>query len=77
VVEAMRILPRAGFRVSAIKVVKSQKEAGTVMRTKPSAGSAVEPGTPVVPVMSGGPTGIPPGIWSGDVASGAATRYAN
>jgi excisionase family DNA binding protein len=77
VAEAVRILPRAGFRVSAIKVVKSQKEPGTVMRTKPSAGSAVEPGTPVVPVVSGGPTGIPPGIRSGDLGGGAAVRYAS
>jgi hypothetical protein len=75
VVEAVPVLRRAGFRVSAIKVAKSQKEAGTVTRTKPSAGSAVEPGTPVVLVMSGGPTGIPPGIRSAD--GGAAARYAN
>jgi hypothetical protein len=45
--------------VAAIKTVKSRKEAGTVMRTKPS---AVEPGGPVVLVTSGGPTGIPPGL---------------
>jgi excisionase family DNA binding protein len=74
VVEAVPILRKAGFRVSAIKVVRSQKEAGTVMRTKPSAGSAVEPGTPVVLVMSGGPTGIPPGVQS---AVGGRPQYAN
>jgi hypothetical protein len=71
VVEAARGLSRAGFEVAAIKTVESRKEAGTVMRTKPS---AVEPGEPVVLVASGGPTGIPPGLRSG----GAATaQYAN
>ncbi len=43
VVEAARTLSRAGFEVGAIKTVKSQKEAGTVMRTKPAAGSAAMP----------------------------------
>jgi excisionase family DNA binding protein len=57
VVEAARTLSRAGFDVAAIKTVESRKEAGTVMRTKPS---AAEPGEPVVLVASGGPTGIPP-----------------
>jgi PASTA domain len=77
VVEAARILSRAGFEVAAIKSVASQKEAGTVMRMKPSAGSAVEPGTPVVLITSGGPSGIPPGVWSGDSDNGAAAQYAN
>jgi hypothetical protein len=74
VVEAARILSRAGFEVGAIKTVKSRKEAGTVMRTKPSAGSA---GTPVIIVTSGGPTGIPPGFRSGDAGSAVAAQYAN
>jgi PASTA domain len=62
VVEAARTLSRAGFDVAAIKTVESREEAGTVMRTKPS---AVAPGEPVVLVASGGPTGIPPGLRSG------------
>jgi hypothetical protein len=77
VVEAERILSKAGFEVAAIKSVTSRKEAGTVMRTKPSAGSAVKPGTPVILIMSGGPSGIPPGLWSGDADNGAGAQYAN
>jgi len=77
VVEAAQIISRAGFEVVAIKSVESQKDAGTVMRTRPSAGSAVEPGTPVVLIMSGGPTGIPPGFRNGDSDSAAAAQYAN
>jgi hypothetical protein len=77
VVEAARILSEEGFEVAAIKSVESQKDAGTVMRTKPSAGSAVEPGTPVVLIMSGGPTGIPPGFRNDDSGSAAAAQYAN
>jgi excisionase family DNA binding protein len=77
VVEAARTLSRSGFEVAAVKSVASQKEAGTVMRMKPSAGSAVEPGTPVVLITSGGPSGIPPGVWSGDSDNGAAAQYAN
>ena len=65
-VEAARLLSRAELEVGAVKIVKSQREAGTVKRTKPSAGSAVGPETPVVLVASGGPTGIPPGLRSGD-----------
>jgi excisionase family DNA binding protein len=75
--EAAQIISRAGFEVAAIKSVESQKVAGTVMRTKPSAGSGVEPGTPVVLIMSGGPTGIPPGFRNGDSGSAAAAQYAN
>jgi excisionase family DNA binding protein len=72
VVEAARILSRAGFEVAAIKSVASQKETGTVMKMNPPAGSAVEPGTPVVLITSGGPTGIPR-----DAHNGAAAQYAN
>jgi excisionase family DNA binding protein len=61
VVEAARILSRAGFKVAAIKTVTSEEEAGTTTRTVPAAGSAVGPGTPVVLIMSGGPTGGSPG----------------
>ena len=42
VVKAARILSRAGFEVAATKRVASQREIGTVLRTKPSAGSVVE-----------------------------------
>jgi hypothetical protein len=57
--EAARTLSRAGFEVTTIKAVKSPKEAGTVLKTKPSKVSATE--KQVVIVMSGGPTGIPSG----------------
>jgi hypothetical protein len=77
VVKAARILSRAGFEVAATKSVASQREIGTVMRTKPSAGSVVERETPVVIVTSGGPTAIPPGVWSGDAGVGAGAQYAN
>ena len=74
VAEAARDLSRAGFEVAAIKTVKSRKEAGTAMRTKPSAAA---PGEPVVLVASGGPTGIPPGFRSGDSRGAATAQYAN
>ncbi|MDQ4127395.1 MAG: PASTA domain-containing protein, partial [Actinomycetota bacterium] len=76
-VEAARLLSGAGLEVSAVRIVKSHREAGTVMRTRPSAGSAAGPETPVVLVTSGGPTGIPPGTGNGDYGSAAATQYAN
>jgi beta-lactam-binding protein with PASTA domain len=57
VVKAARILSRAGFEVAATKSVSSQREIGTVLRTKPSAGSVVEQETPVVIVTSGGRPG--------------------
>jgi DNA-binding transcriptional MerR regulator len=76
-VEAARTLSRAGFEVTSMKAVKSKQEAGTVMRTKPTAGSAMEQGKPVVVVMSGGPTGIPPGLRSRGSASAATSQYAN
>ena len=75
VVKAVRILSRDGLEVAATKSVASRREPGTVMRTEPSAGSAVERGTPVVIVMSGGPTGIPPGLRSGGPGNAAATQY--
>ncbi len=74
VAEAARDLSRAGFEVAAIKTVKSRKEAGTAMRTKPSAAA---PGEPVVLVASGGPTGIPPGLRSGGARGAATAQYAN
>ena len=61
VAEAAQHLSAAGFEVEAIKSVKSRKEAGTVLKTKPTAAA---PGAPVVIVISGGPTGIPPGLRS-------------
>jgi hypothetical protein len=76
VVEAARILSRAGLDVTAIKSVASQKEAGTVVRTEPSAESAAVPETPIVIVMSGGPTGIPPAFRNGNAGNAAAARYA-
>jgi PASTA domain len=58
--EAMQILSRAGFEVTAIKAVKSPQEGGTVLKAKPSKVGAAE--KQVVIVMSGGQTGIPPWI---------------
>ncbi|HEX2183290.1 MAG TPA: PASTA domain-containing protein [Rubrobacteraceae bacterium] len=55
--EAARRLSRAGYEVAAIQVVKSDEEAGTVLRTQPAAGTAAEPGSPVFLIMSSGPTG--------------------
>src|SRR5215204_3145488 len=57
VVQAAKVLSGAGYEVAAIRTVKSDEEAGTAVRIEPAAGSAVEPETPVVLVMSGGPTG--------------------
>jgi hypothetical protein len=74
VAEAARTLSRSGFEVAGIQTVKSKKEAGTVIRTKPS---AVERGEPVSLVTSGGPTGIPPGLRSGGAGSAATAQYAN
>jgi excisionase family DNA binding protein len=61
VVEAARTLSGAGYEVAAVQTVKSEEEAGTTVATEPAAGSAAEPGTPVVLVMSGGPTGTETG----------------
>jgi excisionase family DNA binding protein len=77
VVEATRIISRAGFEVGAIKSVASQREAGKVEGTEPSAGTAVEPGTSIVIVMSGRPTGIPPGFRSGQHGGVPQAQYAN
>jgi PASTA domain len=77
VVEAAEIISRAGFEVGAIKSVASQREAGQIQGTEPPAGSAVEPGTPIVIVMSGGPSGIPPGFRNGGHGGAAQTQYAN
>ena len=77
VVKAGRRLSRASLEVGVVRIVKSQREAGTVLRTKPSEGSAAGPETPVVLVASGGPTGIPPGFRNGDSGSAASSQYAN
>ena len=76
VVGAVRVLSRAGFEIAAIKILASPKRAGTVMRTEPAAGSAVEPEKPIVVVMSGGPTGLPPGFRGGGSGGAAAAQYA-
>ena len=76
VVGAVRVLSRAGFEVAAIKTIASRERAGAVMGTEPAAGSAVEPETPIVVVMSGGPTGLPPGFRNGASGSAAAAQYA-
>ena len=61
IVEAAKLLSEAGYDVAAVQAVKSQQEAGTTVRTEPAAGSAAEPGSPVVLVMSGGPSGTETG----------------
>jgi excisionase family DNA binding protein len=61
IVEAAKVLSEAGYDVAAVQAVKSQQEAGTTVRTEPAAGSAAEPGSPVVLVMSGGPSGTETG----------------
>ena len=76
-VEATRLISRAGLEVGAVRSVKSRREAGTVMRTRPSSGSALGPETQVVLVTSGGPTGIPPGFRSGDRGGAVADQYAS
>jgi hypothetical protein len=76
VVGAVRVLSRAGFEVAAIKAITSRERAGTIIGTKPAARSVVEPETPMVVVMSGGPTGLPPGFRSGGSGSAAAAQYA-
>jgi len=57
VAEAARALSAAGYEVAAVQTVKSEEEAGTVVRTEPTAGSAVQPGDPVFLIMSGGSSG--------------------
>ena len=63
VVQAARMLTRAGYEVATIQAVESEKEAGTAVETEPSAGTAAEPGTRVILRMSGGPTGTESGPW--------------
>jgi hypothetical protein len=72
---AVHALSRAGFEVAAIEIVASTKRAGKVIKTDPAAGSAVEPENPIVVVMSGGPTGLPPGLRSGGSGGATATQY--
>lgn len=57
VAEAARKLSSAGYDVAAIQTVRSEEEAGTALGTQPAAGTAAEPGTPVLLVTSGGPSG--------------------
>jgi excisionase family DNA binding protein len=59
---AAGIISGAGFEISAIKTEPSQEEPETIIGTEPSAGASARPGAPVILTMSGGPTGIPPGI---------------
>jgi excisionase family DNA binding protein len=73
---AARVLSEAGIEVDGVKSVASREEPGTVTGTEPAEGSAVEPETPVVLVMSGGPTGIPPVLREGGGGATAA-QYAN
>jgi excisionase family DNA binding protein len=73
---AARVLSEAGIEVEGVKSVASREKPGTVTGTEPAEGSAVEPETPVVLVMSGGPTGIPPVLREGGGGATAA-QYAN
>ena len=77
VIGAGRVLSRAGFEIAAIEIIASRKRARTVIGTEPAAGSVVEPETPIVVVMSGGPTGLLPGFRSGGSGSAAAAQYAD
>ena len=73
---AARVLSEAGIEVDGVKSVASREEPGTVTGTEPAEGSAVGPETPVVLVMSGGPTGIPP-VLRERGGSATAAQYAN
>ena len=76
--EAARILSGAGFEIAAIKTEASQEEPETIIRTEPSAGASVRSKAPVILTMSGGPTGIPPGIQTASAgASISASASAN
>jgi excisionase family DNA binding protein len=57
VVEAAKVLSRAGYEMSAIRTVKSDEEPGTAVGTEPPVGTAAKRGSPVVIRMSGGPSG--------------------
>jgi excisionase family DNA binding protein len=61
IVQAARVLSRAGYEVTAVRTVKSEEEAGTTVGTRPSVGATAEPGSTVVLRMSGGPTGTETG----------------
>ena len=63
VVQAARMLSRAGYEVATIQAVESKEKVGTALGTEPSVVTDSEPGTPVVLRMSGGPTGTESGHW--------------
>ena len=71
--DAARIISGAGFEVVAIKTESSQEEPETIIRTEPSAGSSARSGAPVILTMSGGPTGVPPGIQSASASTSVNT----
>jgi excisionase family DNA binding protein len=60
--EAAGVISDAGFEIAAIKAEASQEDPETIIGTEPSAGASARPGAPVILTMSGGPTGIPPGV---------------
>jgi len=53
--EAEQALSNAGLNVTHAQTQQSSEPAGTVLRTDPPAGSQVEPGTSVTPIVSSGP----------------------
>ena len=71
--EAAGVISDAGFEIAAIKTEASQEEPETIIGTKPSAGASAKPGAPVILTMSGGPTGIPPGVQTTSASANAST----
>ena len=68
---AAGIITGSDFEIAAIKTEASQEEPETIIRTEPSAGTSARPGAPVILTMSGGPTGIPPGMQTASVSASA------
>jgi excisionase family DNA binding protein len=71
--EAARIISGAGFEIAAIRTESSQEEPETIIRTEPSAGASARSGAPLILTMSGGPTGVPPGIQSASASTSVNT----
>jgi len=55
---AARVIEAAGFTVGGVDSIPAGSETGTVVATRPGAGSSRDPGTPVQLVVSSGPAQI-------------------